>query len=178
MRDIAITDRVIMCQSVENLLQILIPTQAPDCLTGTLFNPLQKLCRVCKRVRFVHQLDCILLYVNVCGSLLKNVWLGSISETFKRRSVVTLTERNILSIWVFDLSFWMQWMMGNENFPSDRSSQKPLLSLYCIQKCGQAISHSTQGKHITRGGHTFSERKLRKSSRIWKCTPNILTRSM
>jgi len=44
------------------------------------------------------------------------------------------TTERILIILVLLESFLIPWMMGNENFPSVRSSQKLLFSLYCCEK--------------------------------------------
>jgi len=37
----------------------------------------------------------------------------------------------LLSIWRFEMSAWIPWTTGNENFPSVRSSAKPLFDAYC-----------------------------------------------
>ncbi len=49
-------------------------------------------------------------------------------------------------------SLWMPWMMGKENFPSVRSSQKLLFSVYCQRtkdKGHRSIDFGSPGSTIT-----------------------------
>lgn len=87
---------------------------------------------VVKRLRTVAQIvDCVHLERRGSRTLLQDVFANS---CHMRIGPVVMPRRtsDSLSTWRLEVSARMPWTTGKENFPSVRSSAKPLFSVYCL----------------------------------------------